>query len=112
MLLLPSDALAALPVHAILFSLKSPFLRSLLRSLNELNGKDVILSLPFNSSCLEKLLELLVKGQLVANTREQVVEVKEAAEVLGFSLSNCDVLTLPSKIRNFIKIEQGTHEVT
>ena len=59
LLLLPSDALAALPVHAILFAFKSPFLRSLLRSLdNKINGKDIILSLPFTSLCLEKLLAL------------------------------------------------------
>ena len=81
--LLPSDAKASLPTHSFIFSLHSPFLRSVIFKPMDSN---ITLSLPFTASCLEKLLELLSKGLVSSDSRQQLEEVKEAVNALGFSL--------------------------
>ena len=93
LLLTSSDANASLPTHAFLFSFHSPFLRSVFKSVNN-NKDDLALSLPFTASCLEKLLELLTQGLVVADSNEQLMEVKEAANALGFSLDDSDVVAV------------------
>ena len=53
--------------------------------------------MPFTAACLEKLLELLSKGLVSSNSRQQLEEVKEAVNALGFSMpDNSNVVAVTS----------------
>ena len=101
--LLPSDGEASLPTNVFLFSFHSPFLRSVFKSVDDKH--DLTLSLPFTISCLEKLLELLSNGLVSADSRQQLVEVKEAINALGFSMddSNLVPVTAHKRIDDAVK---------
>ena len=112
MFLLPSDGIrASLPTHAFLFSFHSPFLRSVLKSVDSISNLDITISLPFTASCLEKLLELLSNGLVLANSNQQLVEVKEAASALGFSMNDSSVVTLTTNKRLSGGVEKDSLDV-
>ena len=112
MFLLPSDGIrASLPTHAFLFSFHSPFLRSVLKSVDSISNLDLTISLPFTASCLEKLLELLSNGLVLANSNQQLVEVKEAASALGFSMNDSSVVTLTTNKRLSGGVEKDSLDV-
>ena len=91
--LLPSDATSSLPTHSFIFSLHSPFLRSVFKSVDN----NITLSMPFTAACLEKLLELLNKGLVSTDSRQQLEEVREAVKALGFSMpDNSNVVAVTS----------------
>lgn len=109
MFLTSSDANASFPTHAFLFSIHSPFLRSVLKSVNSMD--DLVLSLPFTAVCLEKLLELLSNGLVVADSSEQLEEVKEAANVLGFQIGDSSVVPLATNKRISGGVERDSLDV-
>ena len=94
--LIPSDARSSLPTHAFIFSLHSPFLRSVFKSVDS----NITLSLPFTASCLEKLLELLSKGLVSSDSRQQLEEVKEAVKALGFSMPHSSKVVAVTNNKN------------
>ena len=102
---------ASLPTHAFLFSFHSPFLRSVLKSVDNISNLDLTISLPFTASCLEKLLELLSNGLVLANSNQQLVEVKEAASALGFSMNDSSVVTLTTNKRLSGGVEKDSLDV-
>ena len=58
---------------------------------------NITLSLPFTAACLEKLLELLNKGLVSTDSRQQLEEVREAVKALGFSMpDNSNVVAVTS----------------
>ena len=53
--------------------------------------EEVSISVQATSSSINMLLELLSSGFVIGSTREEVDEVKEAAEALGLDLGDCQV---------------------